>query len=564
MRTPTDHCSSTTYPVGRVTDLEIGGMKMVRAGDRRLVLVRTESGIHALDNACPHQGYGLATGQLQGELLTCQWHNWKFCVADGTAIIGEEGVACHPVNVVDDEIRVEITTPSLSEQQSKLWPSLEGAIGNDYRGQIARDTARLLVAGADPTDLVWAGIRIGAPKTEYGVGHEMASAADCLSAVDMLEGLDRTLPVVQALAGISETTRGRAPHDPAGADPTGEFLAALEAEDVDGAVAALRGALADGADMPTVRRWFIEAVAAHHLSFGHGAIYVQKAFELLERGGWQRADQLLPHLTRSLAHGTREDTLPYMAKAMREINDVDLDVLAAVPARPPDPRSTAGLELLEILLNSSEAPVAAAVADAAAVGGVSGILDEVTLAVSTRLLRYDPVNEFDPRSDFGWLDISHGLTYARAARWAWNHEPSPAAARLALLTVFMCHDTGRLERRVGVSSEPALGSDNGDLVEAIRERRAADAVAIAEKGEIDEIGRTLRMVSLTDAAGSFIVSAHLVKMAAASLEEAVATGSKLPLMATARLAASPRRERFVERAAVEAVRFVRDGTPPPR
>ncbi len=564
MSIETAHSRSTTHSVGRVTDLDLGEMKMVRAGDHRIVLARTASGIHALDNACPHQGYGLATGELQGELLTCQWHNWKFCVADGTAIIGEEAVTCHPVNVVDDEIRVEITTPSVSEQQSKLWPSLEGAIGNDYRGQIARDTARLLATGADPTDLVWTGIRIGAAKTEYGVGHEMAAAADCLSAVDMFEGLDRTLPVVQALAGISETTRGRVSQDPAGADPTGDFLAALEAEEVDGAVAALRGALADGAEMPTVRRWFIGAVAAHHLSFGHGAIYVQKAFELLERGAWRRADQLLPHLVRSLAHGTREDTLPYMVKAMREINDVDLNALAAVPDVPSGPRSAAGPELQEILLDSTEAPVADAVAHAPAVGGVSGILDAVSRAVSTRLLRYDPVNEFDPHSDFGWLDISHGLTYARAARWAWNHDPSPAAARLALLTVFMCHDTGRLERRVGVSPEPAPGSADGDLVTAIRERRAADAVAIAERGEIDQIGRTLRMVSLTDAAGSFIVSAHLVKMAAASLDEAVATGSKLPLMATARLAASPRRERFVERAAVEAARFVRDGTPPTR
>jgi len=564
MNAEADLSRSTTHSVGHVSDLRVGGMKMVRAGDHRLVLVRTESGIHALDNACPHQGYGLATGELKGELLTCQWHNWKFCVADGTAIIGEESVACHPVDVVDDEILVEITTPSMSEQQSSLWPSLEGAIGNDYRGQMARDTARLLVAGADPTDLVWTGIRIGAPKTDYGVGHEMASAADCLSAVDMFGGLDRTLPVVQALAGISETTRGRSRNDPANADATVDFSAALEAEDVDGAVAALRGALAGGADMPTVRRWFIEAVAAHHLSFGHGAIYVQKAFELLERGGWQRADELLPHLTRSLAHGTREDTLPYMVKAMREINDVDIDALAAVPDRPSGRQSTAGLELREILLTSTEAPVAYAVANAPAVGGVSGILDAVSLAVSIRLLRYDPVNEFDPHSDFGWLDISHGLTYARAARWAWSHNPSPAAARLALLTVFMCHDTGRLERRVGVSPEPPPGSADGDLVTAIRERRAADAVAIAEKGEIDRIGRTLRMVSLTDAAGSFIVSAHLIKMAAASLEEAVATGSKLPLMATARLAASPRRERFVERAAVEATRFVRDGTPPTR
>jgi len=196
--------------------------------------------------------------------------------------------------------------------------------------------------------------------------------------------------------------------------------------------------------------------------------------------------------------------------------------------------------------------------------GVEGILNEVTLAVSERLLRYDDSLEHDGGAGFGWLDISHGLTYARAVRWAWQHHPSVSTARLALFAVFMCHDTGRFERRSEVQPRITGGSSHGDLIEAIQHGRAADAVAIAGAGDPQVTGRTLRLAALGDAAGSFIVSAHLVKMAMASWEEALTTGSNLPLMATARLAASPRRERFVERAAIEAIRFVRDGTPPIR
>ena len=561
----TDDSNSAVRYVGSTTDLAIGEMKMVRAGDDRLVLMRTETGYHALDNACPHQGYGLVTGDLQGELLTCQWHNWKFCVADGTALVGEEAVACHPVRIEGDEILVEINTPSTAERQAVLWPSIVSAIGNDYRGQIGRDTARLLETGATPEDIVWEGIKVGAPKTDYGVGHEMASAADCLAAVELFDGIDRTLPIVHALTGISETTRGRVAHDPAPPDASTDFLSAVEAEDADAAVAAVRAHLADGADLGTVRDLFIEAVSAHHLSFGHGAIYVQKAFEMLDRVGWDRADVLLPHLTRSIVFGTREDTLPYMAKAMGELDRIDLDALAAAP----DGRSGAwsGREqLVATLLDSREAPLEEA-ADAAMNGpGITGLLDAVSLAVSTRLLRYDSATEFDSHTDFGWLDISHGLTYSRAARWAWEHHRCAATARLALFAAFLCHDTGRLERRTGKVGEQEPGSEgcDGSLEQAIVERRSADAVAIAREGRVDDIGRALRMAALTDVAGSFIVSAHLVKMAMASWEEARITSSKLPLMATARLAASPRRERFVELAAVESVRFVREGTPPTR
>ncbi len=549
--------------VCRLSDLPLGEMKMAKVGDHRVVVAHTETGIHALDNACPHQGYGLVTGDLQGDLITCQWHNWKFCVADGNALVGEEAVRSHQVEVVADEVWVEVSSPTRHDLREELWPSLGRAIDADYRGQIARDTARLLETGADPADIVWHGLKLAAPKADYGVGHEMASAADCLASVDLFDGLDRTLPITHALAGISESTRGRPAYVTPPRDSSVDLVEAAESEDVDGAVAALLGALAEGAEPDTVRSWFIDIVSAHHLSYGHGAIYVQKAFELLDQVGWERAEDLLPYLATSLVYGTREDTLPYMAKAVSAIEGVDLEAMAAAADRV-DSGWDEEAELREMLLSSEDAPIGQCVDAVLGGAGIDGLLDSVSLAVSERLLRYDPAFELDPRSEFGWLDISHGLTYSRAARWAWDHKPSPSTARLALFAAFLCYDTGRLERRTGVAAMPSAGSTDGDLVDAIKHGRADDAVAIAEAGEIEEVGQVLRMAALTDVAGSFIVSAHLVKMATASWEEAVATSSSLPLMATARLAASPRRERFIERAAIEAVRFVGSGTPPLR
>ena len=48
-------------------------------------------------------------------------------------------------------------------------------------------------------------------------------------------------------------------------------------------MSALRRFVADVGDVGEVRSWFIEAVSQHHLSYGHGAIYVQKAFDLIDR-----------------------------------------------------------------------------------------------------------------------------------------------------------------------------------------------------------------------------------------------------------------------------------------
>ena len=46
--------------VAQLDDLDEGAMTMVKADGRRICLIRTATGVHAIDNACPHEGYGLA------------------------------------------------------------------------------------------------------------------------------------------------------------------------------------------------------------------------------------------------------------------------------------------------------------------------------------------------------------------------------------------------------------------------------------------------------------------------------------------------------------------------
>ena len=98
--------------VAHVDEMEPGSMKMAKVGERRVVVIRTASGFHALDNACPHQGFGLTTGSLDGELVTCQWHNWKFRVSDGACVIGEEDVPCHQVRVEGNDVIVSGSSSS--------------------------------------------------------------------------------------------------------------------------------------------------------------------------------------------------------------------------------------------------------------------------------------------------------------------------------------------------------------------------------------------------------------------------------------------------------------------
>ena len=568
--TPSASDRTVEATVATSAEMAIGSTKMTRVGERRVVVIRTASGFHALDNACPHQGYGLATGSLDGELLTCQWHNWKFRASDGTCVIGEENVASHQVRVDGDAVIVSVTEPTTEETLTALWPSLQRGIERDYRGQIARDTARLLDAGASPEDILTVGLRHGLPRSEWGMGHDMAVATDLLHLADGFDDIEKTLPLAHALSGFSESTRDRVPHDvPARVDaPVDQaaFIDAIEAEDLDGAVNTIRALLASddlGAVLATARSWFIDAVSRHHYNYGHGAIYTQKAFTLIERVP-QVAELVLTELAMTLVYGTREDTLPYMRKANRAIDGVDLYVLAAAPGPATTGWNDADNSLVDLLLDADHAPIDELVNAALNGAGVLGLINTVSLAAAHRLLRFDLTIERDRHEEFGWLDITHVMTYANAARWAWTYAPGPRAARLVLLTAFLAFDSGRGERRIRRHDTVVPAPVAGDIVAAVIESRPEDAVAAALAGPAAAVADQLELASLEDTAGSFIMMAHLVKTAVAARDESEATGSLLPLAAAARFLAAPRIERFVTGAAHEAIDFVRTGQPPTR
>jgi nitrite reductase/ring-hydroxylating ferredoxin subunit len=522
-------------------------MKMVKVEGHRLCLVRTSEGVFALDQACPHEGYGLTTGELDGDLITCAWHNWKFRVSDGRCVIGEEDVRTYPVIVADDgTLSVAFSEPDPAELRPKLLTSLRSGIEKQYVGQVARDVVRLLRADANPGELIWEAVAYGAPRAEFGWGHSIASLTDCLSMVEHYADDDRALPIVQAIAGVAETERGRPPHELADpidtlpADPRAEFRRLVEAEDLDGSQAVLRGAIHAGATADELRPWFTDVVSDHHLSYGHGAIYAQKAFQLVDRLGWDRADTVLPHLMMTLVYGTREDKLPYMTLFHRGVAELDLAALAEA-ANEPDPNWVDDGRLLTALLGDDRTEAARAAGAAIASGaGLPAVLDVVSVAVSERMLRYDVAGERDFHDDFGWLDITHGLTYSNAVRWhvddgVRNGPITPDHVRLVLWAVFLANWTGRHEWHTAVGRRDEIEPRSGDLL---------------------DYGRSLQHEALLDGTTAFIVHAHAVKMSVAATEEAVRLGSTVPLDATARFMAAPKLERFVAATVTRSIDFL--------
>jgi hypothetical protein len=212
----------------------------------------------------------------------------------------------------------------------------------------------------------------------------------------------------------------------------------------------------------------------------------------------------------------------------------DLGALAAVA---PDPSWRDDGRLLDAVLRGGDRAAGIDVAlDALRAGaGVDGLLDVVTLAVSERMLRYDVDGEFELHDDFGWLDITHGMTYANAVRWLAAERNDPEVLRLALWCVFQAHWTGRHEWHSEIGEAAAVALDGADLRTA---------------------GEALQRAALLDGTSATIVHAHAVKMSVAATEEAVRLGSPRPLEATKRFLEAPKLERFVAANVVRSIDFV--------
>lgn len=534
----------TAAVVGKASQIPVGSLRMVRVGDRRLVLVHTAKGFSALDNACPHEGYGLTQGNLTGDVLTCEWHNWKFNAADGKCLVGEESVRAHAVEVVGDDVVVTVAATDPEVIKKAAFVSLLKGIDNGYNGQIARDCLRLLHAGVDPVDIVWTAVTRTTPRTEYGFDHALAMTTDCLQALAGRTGDDRLLPIAQAVSAMAESELRRPERrrplptavDLAALNAGSEYAALVEAEDEEGADALLTGALQAGLDRDSAVRWLLAPVCAHHLSFGHGAIYVQKAFEMLDIVGWHRAADLLPHVSCNIVYGTREDRLPYMRPFMKIVDGVDTSLLVATGRSPLWSASDRDRLVGELIALEPMPALHAALLALNGGAHVEDLLDAVVLGASERMLRHDLVHESAPGiSGYGWLDITHSLTYANAVRWAWHEAPSPATVRLALFTVFHLADSLRYAG-AGTPSTEAIDTTPDELID----------------------------ISLDDRAGALIIIAHHVKVARAAVREAEFTGSDLPLAAAARYLTAPARQRFVTSSVKRARHFLTTGSPPPR
>jgi nitrite reductase (NADH) small subunit len=72
--------------VGEAADFGAGECRVVEADGKALALFNVAGTFYALDNACAHRGGPLGEGDLDGTVVVCPWHAWRWDVRTGANV----------------------------------------------------------------------------------------------------------------------------------------------------------------------------------------------------------------------------------------------------------------------------------------------------------------------------------------------------------------------------------------------------------------------------------------------------------------------------------------------
>jgi nitrite reductase/ring-hydroxylating ferredoxin subunit len=95
--------------VAEVTDLSTGEGKVVNASGKEIALFNVDGTFYAIGNTCVHRGGPLGEGELEGDVVTCNWHGWKYDVTSGVSPVNPAAkVPSYRVEVQGNDIFIEL------------------------------------------------------------------------------------------------------------------------------------------------------------------------------------------------------------------------------------------------------------------------------------------------------------------------------------------------------------------------------------------------------------------------------------------------------------------------
>ena len=522
----------TWTSVGSLSELEARGQKIFKKDGKQVLVILRDGEAFACNNRCPHEGYPLAEGTITGDgpgtcTLTCNWHNWKFDLTSGEAVVGGDAVRLYPVRIEDGELLIDLSDPTPGQRLPKILENLDEACDDYDYGRIARELARYKKDGGDLKDVLAHAVIRAHARFEYGMGHPFAAAADWMTLARQVQDdpAKHLITFLEPTAHIAWDTR-REPDYPFTDEVIpwneGAFVAAVEDENENKAAALIRGAGQAGLTYTDIEPALARAALAHYQGFGHATIYVLKVGELVEALGERIMIPATLALMRELVYARREDLIP----EFRNYHDA-LEDWPGTGDTPVDWQDFKGLSVRQALSRVTETssdPLA--------------LYDALLAANAWNFLHFDLKFQQHTGTNIShnvdWLDFTHAITFANSVRELCMRYPDLWPQAILQMACFLGRNTPFVDK--GLNTSEFNVEDPLSFITEAKE-------LLFDHGQFEHI-----------------VSCHIVKLITAIEGEIIARpqGPQVSLMTAAlnRFLQSSIKRRHVMRTANQALNFV--------
>ncbi len=278
-----------------------------------MALVLNEEKVYAVDNRCPHMGFPLDRGSVRNGILTCHWHHARFDLKTGGAFdLWADDTPAFPVEVRDGEIWVDVATHGerVAHARARLEVGLERGLS-----LVIGKSAILMEERHLTRELIQTGVEYGCQYREAGWGQGLTILGCMANLLPDLELEDRSRALFHGLAAVAAETSGspyryRVQPLPDEVDNLDLLMAwfreFIEVRDFEGAERCLTSAIRGGADHVFLMDMMAAAALDHrYIDIGHPMDFTNKAFQLLDRIGWDKAELVLSSLVRGYAMAQR-------------------------------------------------------------------------------------------------------------------------------------------------------------------------------------------------------------------------------------------------------------------
>ncbi len=439
---PSNTADGAQVRVGTLDELRERGCIVVRGQLHPIAVFYHDGKVAAVDNRCPHLGFPLSKGSVEGGILTCHWHHARFDLSSGcTFDLFADDVPTAPIEIRGGEVFVAGACGVQNPAEHWRQRLHEGMAQNVWL-VIAKSVIAMTRGGRDYREIVRDAALFGARHRD-GWSTGMQILACMANLVGALPEEERYLALYNGLTRLANDCEDEVPrrdrYPLEGSDASLETLRAwlrdwTRVRHRDGGERTLLTAIDRGATPAQLADMLLTAVTDRpYADTGHALDFINKSFEMLDLIGWEHAADLLPTLVRQLvsARGGEESSAwrhPIDLVAMLH------DVSEQLPAWMQEGRGKRWSNesgLADQIRGDDARAIVRALGDAIRAGArPTQLTKSLAYAAAMRIARFGTANEFGD-----WITALHTFSYCNALHQSLKrlashgHDVSPEVMR---------------------------------------------------------------------------------------------------------------------------------------